>query len=71
MSEAVGFLLFSLIEVMVSYGDRLVGNTGDVIESEGSLECCLHKRDLHQSCSFVKSLCKCLSNKTGFGKHIS
>ena len=41
MSEAVGFLLFSLIEVMVSYGERLVGNTGDVIESEGSLECCL------------------------------
>jgi len=26
---------------MVSYEDRLVGNTGDVIESEGSLECCL------------------------------
>jgi len=44
MSEAVGFLLFPLtwgVEVMVSYEDRLVGNTGDVIESEGSLECCL------------------------------
>ena len=70
MSEAVGFLLFSLIEVMVSYGDRLVGNTGDVIESEGSLESCLHKRDLRHSFSFVKSLPKFLSTKTGFEKHM-
>ena len=49
----------------VSYGGRLVANDAVTlmrvmgIESEGSLECCVYKRDVHVSCS--TPICELLS----------
>jgi hypothetical protein len=63
---------FSVLEVMVSHGDRFVANAVTRvmgIESEGPLECCVYKRDVHDSCS--TPVCEqLLSTRIGFGEHM-
>ena len=59
----------------VSYGGRLVANDAVTlmrvmgIESEGSLECGVYKRDIHDSCS--TPICELLSaTRIGFRKQM-